>query len=323
MMRNKKAMLICNLFRKFISLKNKSHLSIIKLNLKDKQLPSTNNNSNTDLNLRPDNEYTYIGSLFKNMKDGFALQIYPKQQCKYSGLFKNNNPIGICQFINNTNNSEYKGYQQHMEANNYGILIQNNPDKYIYEGYFIANKKNGYGIEIYSDDSRYEGMFKNDEKCGLGTYYWSDGSYIQGEWKKNELNGYGIYMFKDGKYYKGKWKEHQMEGFGEFTYPNNKSYIGYFKQDQKDGFGILYWYNEKKMYVGFWKENKQSGFGKYVVNDNEKMNKWDNGIQTKVYKNKNEFLMEVENENGKGIAELMKQSYEDIGYIITSIVHDS
>ena len=54
------------------------------------------------------------------------------------------------------------------------ILTKGNftwPDGYIYNGEFIDDIKNGFGILKYNDGRRYEGEWENDKQNGKGLRY--------------------------------------------------------------------------------------------------------------------------------------------------------
>lgn len=54
-----------------------------------------------------------------------------------------------------------------------------------YEGDYINNKREGYGVYIYSDGSKYNGHWKNDIRDGKGVYIDSDGNIYDGMFKND------------------------------------------------------------------------------------------------------------------------------------------
>ena len=58
--------------------------------------------------------------------------------------------------------------------NGIGILAYDFPEEMFYRGFFIGTfnmgKKDGFGIEVISDDTIYVGLYKNDLKNGLGKF---------------------------------------------------------------------------------------------------------------------------------------------------------
>lgn len=43
-----------------------------------------------------------------------------------------------------------------------------------FEGTYFNDKRDGFGIELYSDGTRYEGIWKNGIKEGKGNFYKKD-----------------------------------------------------------------------------------------------------------------------------------------------------
>lgn len=58
-----------------------------------------------------------------------------------------------------------------------------------YEGNWKGDLQDGYGVEIWEDQSRYEGYYKEGMKHGFGKYVWPDGSCYEGDWVDNKING--------------------------------------------------------------------------------------------------------------------------------------
>jgi hypothetical protein len=54
--------------------------------------------------------------------------------------------------------------------------------KYEYDGNYVDDKKNGYGVFSWPSGSRYEGNFKDEFRDGFGIMHWADGSTYEGEW---------------------------------------------------------------------------------------------------------------------------------------------
>lgn len=56
----------------------------------------------------------------------------------------------------------------------------------------------GEGVLTRSDGRRYEGSFVNDKPDGFGVQIWSDGAIHAGPWKEGKQHGIGNYT-KNGK----------------------------------------------------------------------------------------------------------------------------
>ena len=136
-----------------------------------------------------------------------------------------------------------------------------------YIGDWKENKKDGYGIKIYSNKDKYEGYWNNDLRNGKGTYWLCIGKnkyrkLYTGDWKNNKKEGHGIYFYKDGSCYDGQWKNNKREGKGLMIYSNEDIYEGNWLEDKKNGYGILEKQNGDK-YYGFWNMGLKEGQGYY------------------------------------------------------------
>jgi hypothetical protein len=50
-----------------------------------------------------------------------------------------------------------------------------------YEGDWVNDRKEGRGVNLWSNGRRYEGQWKNDEMHGEGRWRWPDGRTFQGK----------------------------------------------------------------------------------------------------------------------------------------------
>ena len=284
-----KLKILIKAFRKLKIMKDKAHKIItLRENLKEnRNLIIAEGDESLNVDLFPELNYNYLGNIFQEKEDGFGIQYFPKNNAKYVGYFRNGKRIDFCLFEDKSKFYTYKGLTKNNFTGVYGIYY--NYEKQItYEGEWLNNRKDGIGVEIYSDGSKYQGEHKNGVKHGLGMYNWKDGSSYEGEWKLNLMDGFGIYKFKDGSMCSGFWVENQLTGFGKLIFPKIKCYVGYFENNYKNGFGISFWFKEKKAFVGFWKNNKQNGLGKFIYNKKIKYGTWKEGAKEKEIE-KNEF----------------------------------
>jgi hypothetical protein len=97
--------------------------------------------------------------------------------------------------------------------------VKNNAEgfgRYIYfdgnrlEGYWINNIfQNNKMLTIYPNNESFNGSFLNDKKEGYGIYTWPNGSSYKGMWSNDLYNGYGILDYRDNNgnsfIYKGNW----------------------------------------------------------------------------------------------------------------------
>ena len=310
---NYKLNLLISSFRKLKKMKDEAHKIInLKKNLKEKiNLIIAEGPDLINVDLFPEQNYNYLGNLFQEKEDGFGIQYFPKSEAKYVGYFRNGKRIDFCLFENKSKFYAYKGLVKKNFTGKYGIYY--NYEKQItYEGEWLNNRKEGIGIEIFSDGSKYQGEHKNGAKDGIGIYNWNDGSSYEGEWKLNLMDGYGIYKFKDGSMCAGFWIANELNGFGKLIFPNLKCYVGFFENNYKNGFGIIFWFKDNKAFVGYWKNNKQNGLGKFIHNKKIKYGSWKDGTKENLI-DKNEFYNKLnEQKTPNNYLKLFEMDYDGI-----------
>jgi len=85
------------------------------------------------------------------------------------------------------------------KANGWGVYHkkdENGSGPIIMEGMFKGNKQCGFGrLKVIKEDTVYEGIFLNNVKEGWGVLYWPDDSKVDGFWSRNKLNGLVIFVF--------------------------------------------------------------------------------------------------------------------------------
>ena len=279
------------------------------------------NDNDLDVNLAPERNCIYLGTKYKNKKDGLGLEIFSKTKSKYFGIFRNGKRVQLGKFSidNKHKRYYYNGYIKGIYAYGYGWFIDYQTFS-SYEGMWEKSMKNGCGIEMHEDKSEYRGMFLNGKKDGIGYYKWRDGSLYQGEWKDNKINGYGLYIFTDGSIYRGEWKENKRDGIGEFSHIGIKTYIGFFKKDNREGFGMLIWHQENKAFIGFWKNNKQEGSGKFLSNNNIKYGIWKEGRIFEKISNKMEFNKRLTDNEIRYLSYLQIDDYNVIKQLVNKYI---
>lgn len=81
------------------------------------------------------------------------------------------------------------------------------------------------------DGSKYEGSWVEDLREGYGVYQYANGDRYEGEWKQDLRHGQGSYFYAEtGSKYVGLWKKGKMTGHGEIIHKNHK-YVGKFKDN--------------------------------------------------------------------------------------------
>ena len=84
-----------------------------------------------------------------------------------------------------------------------GRLIESN---YLYKGFWLNGKRNGYGIEKFINGNSYNGEFLDDKKHGNGKYVNAGtGTTYDGAWFNNKRHGIGKFNCSNGDEYFGEW----------------------------------------------------------------------------------------------------------------------
>ena len=147
------------------------------------------------------------------------------------------------------------------------------PDSnYLYIGTKYNYKKDGYGLELFSDSkAKYFGKFINDKRVHIGKFKIDNDNYsyyYYGEVKGLYANGFGISEnCKESIYYEGMWVNSKKEGYGIEKYnKDNSIYKGCFSNGKKNGIGHYIW-NDNSSYKGEWLDGTLNGYGIYHFQD--------------------------------------------------------
>lgn len=135
-----------------------------------------------------------------------------------------------------------------------------------YKGNWRGNNKEGFGIEVCSDNTKYEGEWLDNKRHGRGTLWVKKGKkYVKqyaGEWAFGKKSGFGIYSYEDGSIYKGQWEKNVRCGQGQHEFSNGDVYKGEWWNDTRHGPGSLYLVNGN-IYEGHWVHDMKEGPGRY------------------------------------------------------------
>ncbi|CEM06989.1 unnamed protein product [Vitrella brassicaformis CCMP3155] len=152
-----------------------------------------------------------------------------------------------------------------------------------YEGEWVGNTFDGYGILEKADEGKYEGQFKTNRYHGHGKCIKINGDVYEGEWKDNRRHGKGKLTHADGSRYEGDWADDKQTGYGVETWADGSAYKGYYtcvyttnnnrpfghrsafsdcKDGMKHGEGVFTW-PDGSTYEGHFVHNNLQGSGTY------------------------------------------------------------
>ncbi|CAG9314469.1 unnamed protein product [Blepharisma stoltei] len=137
----------------------------------------------------------------------------------------------------------------------------------IYQGEWNEeDKRHGFGLQIFSDNSTYEGFWRNGMRDGEGRFICADGTVYEGNWRNNKKHGNGKEIWIDGTKYEGSYVDDKKVGFGRFAWVDGSTYEGNVYEGIIQGKGIYRW-SDGKVYEGNWKDGKMYGLGKFYWPD--------------------------------------------------------
>ncbi|KAF2316274.1 hypothetical protein GH714_041615 [Hevea brasiliensis] len=147
-----------------------------------------------------------------------------------------------------------------------------------YEGDWVDEKYDGYGVETWAKGSRYRGQYRKGLRHGIGVYRFYSGDVYAGEWSNGQCHGCGIHTCEDGSRYVGEFKWGVKHGLGRYYFRNGDTYAGEYFADKMHGFGV-YQFGNGHQYEGAWHEGRRQGLGMYTFRNGETQSgHWQNGF---------------------------------------------
>ena len=126
--------------------------------------------------------------------------------------------------------------EEHCE----NIAPQTLPNGATYKGEWNNSKRQGMGIQNWTDGTKYVGQWENDKASGIGKLYHADGDLYSGQWKLDKAHGLGRYKHEDESAYEGRWEHDRQHGVGMEEWQDGAKYIGQFQNGEKEGKGTLF-----------------------------------------------------------------------------------
>ena len=130
----------------------------------------------------------------------------------YIGQYRYGKPFGYGQYIWKTGSS-YVGEFKNGLKNGMGKWKKaKDGNSNQYEGEYVNDKKEGYGVFKWASGNVYRGQYRNDEREGIGEMRWTDGSVYVGMWIRGIQHGYGKMIFPDGAMKEGYFDNNVYKG---------------------------------------------------------------------------------------------------------------
>ena len=209
--------------------------------------------------------YKYIGEFKNGKRHGYGIHYFDNGAFKFTKknldsetykLYTISGQIEFCFFNTIVDKYQKYGFYQIERTNGkkkINVIKNNNFDDYgieyningeLYEGYYLSNVKNSYGI-LKSGNKNQIGLFYKD-KLKFGRIIYKD-HIIEGEFNMGLEDGYIIeYDQLKRKLFEGQYKNGKKEGIGiSYNDKGNISYQGYYKNNLEDVYLfrkiILFW----------------------------------------------------------------------------------
>ncbi|XP_047321283.1 uncharacterized protein LOC124925348 [Impatiens glandulifera] len=175
-----------------------------------------------------------------------------------------------------TNGDVYEGEFHKGKSSGSGVYYYYMSGRY--EGDWVDNKYDGYGVETWARGSRYRGQYRQGLRNGFGVYRFYTGDVYAGEWSNGQSHGCGVHTCEDGSRYVGEFKFGVKHGLGHYHFRNGDVYAGEYFGDKMHGFGV-YRFGNGHRYEGSWHESGRQGLGMYSFRSGETQSgHWNNGI---------------------------------------------
>ncbi|XP_041746939.2 radial spoke head 10 homolog B isoform X4 [Coregonus clupeaformis] len=217
--------------------------------------------------------HVYKGMFSVGVMDGRGLYTWA-DGVKYEGEFAFNVPMGHGTYTW-VDGSCYEGEVCSGIRHGVGTYRCANASV-IYRGQWHHSKRHGKGTIYYNQEvtSWYEGEWVNNNREGWGVRCYPSGNLYEGQWRNNMRHGEGSMRWRQlGQQYRGRWENGVQHGQGTHTwflrrvtgsqYRLRNEYSGDFVQGLRHGQGSFY-YASGAHYKGEWKENKKHGQGKFI-----------------------------------------------------------
>lgn len=213
---------------------------------------------------------SYQGKLYKGLRHGRGVLIYPDSQVEIRTHFQYNQACGKATVLFPLERAEYSGELLYGLRHGQGTFtsIEHN---FSYTGSWKYDLKHGKGILKYPNNSIFEGDFKDNHKDGQGQITFPSGNYYRGQYSQDRKSGYGEMYWLPEEVYKGFWEDNRQQGIGQHIWMEESSirsewttrYEGQWNDGARNGLGIFY-YSDGSCYIGEWKDNFKHGYGQII-----------------------------------------------------------
>ncbi|XP_064178998.1 radial spoke head 10 homolog B isoform X1 [Anguilla rostrata] len=191
----------------------------------------------------------YEGEFVFNMPTGHGSYSWVDGSC-YEGEVCNGIRHGVGTYECARKSVSYRGEWNQGKRHGKGTIYYNPELTSWYEGDWVSNIREGWGVRRYPSGNVYEGHWKNNDRHGQGRMKWTElGQQYTGQWENGLQHGQGTHT----------WFLKRVPGS---QYPLRNEYVGEFVKGVRHGRGKFY-YASGALYDGEWQCNKKHGQGKF------------------------------------------------------------
>ncbi|KPP65479.1 hypothetical protein Z043_116098 [Scleropages formosus] len=187
----------------------------------------------------------YEGQFIFNVPMGHGTYTWPDGSF-YEGEVVSGIRHGVGTYRCGTKDVFYRGQWQRGKRQGKGIIYYNKEMTSWYEGDWVNNIKDGWGVRCYPSGNVYEGQWRNNARHGEGTMKWlALGQRYAGQWEEGVQQGRGTHAWflrrvPGSQYalrneYAGDFAQGVRHGQGRFCYASGAVYSGGWRSDKKHG----------------------------------------------------------------------------------------
>ncbi|XP_052043066.1 ALS2 C-terminal-like protein isoform X2 [Apodemus sylvaticus] len=189
------------------------------------------------------NGQNHSGDFCQGLEHGFGVRLVPQASEDKFDCYKCHwregkmCEYGICEY---GTGKVYEGYFQAGLRHGFGILhsAPQAPQPFTYTGHWERGQRSGYGIEERNSGERYIGMWKADQRHGPGVMITQAGIY-QGTFHEDKMAGPGILLCDDDSLYEGTFtRDLRLLGKGKVTFPSGFTLEGSFSNGTDQGLRV-------------------------------------------------------------------------------------
>lgn len=160
------------------------------------------------------------GGNFKTHGDRNKIYLNPQKTATYEGQWAGGQFDGFGEHIQS--NFKYRGeFREGLREGEGSLFIRESgtsPYVRVYQGEWLAGKRDGRGMQWCKNGEVYEGDFVDDQRHGVGKLYQTNGDVISGNFKNNMVEGWAMLRTPNGDWFEGFWCRGMREGPGVWHY---------------------------------------------------------------------------------------------------------